>query len=95
MSPKSLEVCQASSRPASTCVPLELFLWFQGMLLFANKDQYLSSANERYEILQAVLAQFSAIVFCHDKSYVTFRENGRYLHDEWLRYFGRLKVVSF
>ena len=58
-------------------------------------EWYLSSANERYEILQAVLAQFSAIVFCHDKSYVTFRENGRYLHDERLRYFGRLKVVSF
>ena len=69
-----------------------------GNLVFVDaavNSSYLSSADEPYEILRAVLAQFSAIVFCHDKSYVTFRENGRYLHDEWLRYFGRLKVVSF
>ena len=43
----------------------------------AVNSSYLSSAGESYEILRAVLAQFSAIVFSHDKSYVTFRENDR------------------
>ena len=51
-----------------------------GNLVFVDaavNSSYLSSADEPYEILRAVLAQFSAIVFSHDKSYVTFRENDR------------------
>ena len=46
-----------------------------GNLVFVDaavNSSYLSSAGESYEILRAVLAQLSAIVFSHDKRYVMF-----------------------
>ena len=46
-----------------------------GNLVFVDaavNSSYLSSADEPYEILRAVLAQLSAIVFSHDKRYVMF-----------------------